>query len=148
MRRNLSARSRIGLVRSSAATRRSMLGVAVAVAVSMAFGACASGHNRKGGGDQPIVVHLTNNLAPPSDVTVYAVTQDGIRRLVGDVPPNRDRAMKIPTDVPSGATFRLVAERTAISRAIVSQPITATTDGLIIDWDLQTNAIWYPDSSN
>lgn len=147
MRLNVFARSLSRLARSSAWTRRSMLGVVVAVAVTTAFGACASNHNKKTGtGDQPIIVHLTNDLAPPADVTVYAVTQDGIRRLIGDVPPNKDKALKVPSDVPPGSTFRLVAERTSISRPVVSQPITATTDGLIIDWSLQTNAIWYPDS--
>jgi hypothetical protein len=149
MRLNVSARSRGGLARSSVSLRRSVLGVVVAVAVTTAFGACASSHTRKaGGGDQPIVVHLTNDLTPPSDVTVYAVTQDGIRRLIGDVPPNKDRALKVPSDVPPGSTFRLVAERSAISRPVVSQPITATTDGLIIDWSLQTNSIWYPDTAS
>jgi hypothetical protein len=134
MRFNVSARSLVGLVLT-------------AFAMMVTIGACASGHNRKtGGGDQPIIVHITNDLAPPSDVTVYAVTPDGIRRLVGDVPPNKDRALKVPSDVPRGSTFRLVAERSALGRPVVSQPITATTDGLIIDWSLQTNAIWYPET--
>jgi len=150
MRFNVSARSPKRVPRASARMRRSVLGVVVAVVVSMTLSACASGHNQKGGGgeDQPMVVHLTNDLAPPSDVTVYAVTQDGVRRLMGDVPPNKDRAMKIPSDVARGSTFRLVAERTSISRPVVSQPISATTDGLIIDWSLQTNAIWFPESGN
>ena len=95
-----------------------------------------------------MIVHLTNDLSPPSDVTVYAVSQNGIRRLMGDVPPNKDRAMKVPSDVPRGASFRLVAQRSTIGRPIVSQPITATANGLIIDWTLQTNAIWFPDSGN
>lgn len=95
-----------------------------------------------------MIVHLTNDLSPPSDVTVYAVSQNGIRRLMGDVPPNKDRAMKVPSDVPRGESFRLVAQRTTIGRPIVSQPITATGDGLIIDWTLQTNAIWFPDTGN
>ena len=66
----------------------------------------------------------------------------------GDVPPNKDKTLKIPSDVPPGSSFRLVAERSAISRPVVSQPVTATTDGLIIDWSLQTNAIWFPESGN
>ncbi|MDQ2768367.1 MAG: hypothetical protein M3Y30_14590 [Gemmatimonadota bacterium] len=148
MRLKRSARGPKQHAQSGVWLRRSVIGVAVAVAVTATAGACASGHNRKGDDDQPIVVHLTNDLAPPSDVTVYAVTQDGIRRLIGDVPPNKDRALKVPSDVPRGSTFRLVAERTAFSRPIVSQPITATSDGLIIDWSLQTNAIWFPDAAS
>jgi len=108
------------------------------------MGACASGHSRRGA-DQQIVVHLTNNLAPPSDVTVYAVAQDGSRRLLGDVPPNKDRVLKVPTDIHTGSTFRIVAERTG-GRRIVSQPITATSALSMIDWDLQTNAMWFPDT--
>jgi hypothetical protein len=149
MRLNVSARSPKRVARSSVSLRRWMLGVGAAVAMTAAFGACASSHNRKvSSGNQPIIVHITNDLAPPSDVTVYAVTQDGIRRLVGDVPPNKDKAMKVPTDLPSGSTFRLVAERNKLTRPIVSQPITATTSGLMVDWSLQTNAIWFPDTAS
>ena len=149
MKLNVSARTLGGLARSSASFRRSMLGVVVAVAVTAGVGACASSHKPKaGGGDQPIYVHLTNDLSPPSDVTVYAVTENGIRRLIGDVPPNKDKTLKIPSDVPPGSRFRLVAERSAISRPVVSQPVTATTDGLIIDWTLQTNSMWFPDTSS
>ncbi len=86
----------------------------------------------------------TNDLAPPSDVTVYAVSQDGVRRLLGDVPPNKDRALKVPNDIFPGTSFRIIAERTA-GRRVVSQPITATNGGGIIDWDLQTNAVWFPE---
>jgi hypothetical protein len=75
---------------------------------------------------------------------VYAITQDGTRRLLGDVPPNKDRALKIPTDIFPGSTFRIVAQRTA-GRAVISQPVTATSSISIIDWDLQTNAIWFPE---
>jgi hypothetical protein len=149
MKLNLPARSKIGLARWNSTRQRSMLAIAAAIVAMLTVAGCAS-HNRKVGdvGDQPMIVHLTNDLAPPSDVNVYAVTQDGIRRLVGDVPPNKDRAMKIPSDVPRGTIFRLVAERGALGRPVVSQPITATTTGLIIDWSLQANAIWYPESSN
>lgn len=149
MKLNVSARSPKWLARSSVSWRRWMLGVVVAGALTAALGACASSHNRKvSSEDQPIIVHITNDLAPPSDVTVYAVTSDGARRLVGDVPPNKDRAMKVPSGVPSGTSFRLVAERNALSRPVVSQPITATRTGLMVDWSLQTNAIWFPDGAN
>jgi len=131
--------------RSSGLPRRVLAGAAMALLTTATVGACASGHSHKGGAEQEYIVHLTNDLAPPSDVTVYAVTQDGIRRLLGDVPPNKDRALKIPNNVFPGTSFRIVAERTA-GRSIVSQPITATSTGGMIDWDLQTNGIWFPES--
>lgn len=144
MRCNVSARGVEKSVRPSGALRRSVVGAAMALLSTTAIGACASSHSHRGA-DQQIIVHLTNNLAPPSDVTVYVVTQDGTRRLLGDVPPNKDRVLKVPTDVHSGSRFRIVAERTA-GRRIVSQPITATSAVNMIDWDLQTNAIWFPET--
>jgi len=123
---------------------RRALGAAAITALPVAIGACAHGHAHRDGVQQEYIVHLTNDLAPPSDVTVYAIGQDGTRRLLGDVPPNKDRALKLPTEVFPGTSFRIVAERTA-GRAVVSQPITATSDGGIIDWDLQTNAVWFPE---
>jgi hypothetical protein len=117
----------------------------MAVVAAASFGACASGHSHSDGEKQQIIVHLTNDLAPPSDVTVYVVSQ-GTRRLLGDVPPNRDRALKIPNEIFPGTSFRIVAERTA-GRSIVSQPITASSGTSIVDWTLQTNAVWFPDSA-
>jgi hypothetical protein len=144
MRCNVSARKTEKRAGPSGALRRSVAGAAMVLLSTTAIGACASGHSHRGA-DQQIIVHLTNDLAPPSDVTVYAVTQDGTRRLLGDVPPNKDRVLKVPTDIFPGTTFRIVAERTA-GRRIVSQPITATTALSMIDWDLQTNAMWFPET--
>lgn len=110
------------------------------------LGACATGHSHKGDRVPQMVVHLSNDLAPPSDVTVYVVTTEGIRRLLGDVPPNDHRVLHIPNDLPLASTFHLVAERT-LGRAIASQPVTATTNDLIIDWDLQANSMWFPEIS-
>jgi hypothetical protein len=118
-----------------------LLSAFVALAV---LGACATGHSNKGDHVPQMVVHLNNDLAPPSDVTVYVVTTDGIRRLLGDVPPNDHRVLHIPNDLPLASTFHLVAERT-LGRPIVAQPVTATTDDLIIDWDLQSNSMWFPE---
>jgi hypothetical protein len=144
MRGNGSTRNLANGARPSGTLRRSVAGAALALLSATAMGACASAHSHRGA-DQQIVVHLTNNLAPPSDVTVYAVTQDGTRRLLGDVPPNKDRVLKVPTDIQPGATFRIVAERTG-GRRVVSQPITSTSALSMIDWDLQTNAMWFPET--
>jgi hypothetical protein len=148
MTRNVSARSLPQCARRSGALRRSVVGAAVALMAATAIGGCASGHSQKSGGQsQQIIVHVTNDLAPPSDVTVYAVSQDGIRRLLGDVPPNKDRALKVPNDIFPGTSFRIVAERTG-GRAIASQPITANSGTQMIDWDLQTNAVWFPETGD
>jgi hypothetical protein len=117
----------------------------MAVVAAASIGACASSHSHRGSDEkQQIIVHLTNDLAPPSDVTVYAVSQ-GTRRLLGDVPPNKDRALKVPNEIFPGTSFRIVAERTG-GRSIVSQPITASSGGSIVDWSLQTNSMWFPET--
>lgn len=140
---NVPARRKIVRAWSSCMLRHALAAAAI-IALPVAIGACTHGHAHRDGVQQEYVVHLTNDLAPPSDVTVYAIGQDGTRRLLGDVPPNKDRALKIPSEVFPGTSFRIVAERTA-GRSVVSQPITATSDGGIIDWDLQTNAVWFPE---
>ena len=108
------------------------------------LGACATGHSHKGDHEQQLVVHLTNDLAPPADVTIYAVSSDGVRHLLGDVPPNDHRVLRIPKDVSATNSFHLVADK-ALGRRVVSQPVNPTTSDLIIDWDLQTNSMWFPE---
>lgn len=141
---NLSSRMPNGIMRTS---RRTGGAIAVALAiVAMLFAsACASGRShREDDGTVQMVVHVNNNFAPPADVTIFAVQQDGIRRLVGNAPPNRDVTLTIPGDVLPGTQFRLIADRTG-GRAVASQTISAAR-GIIIDWDLQTNAIWFPET--
>jgi hypothetical protein len=143
MKCNMPARTLAPRARSSSEWRRFVMAVAMVLMTVPFIGACASGHSHRGA-NQEMIVHLTNDLAPPSDVTVYAITQDGTRRLLGDVPPNKDRVLKVPGDIFPGTSFRIVAERTA-GRAVVSQPISATSTVGMIDWDLQTNAMWFPE---
>jgi hypothetical protein len=143
MRGNMPARMLATRARSSGGSRHFAAAVAMALMMTVSMGACASGHSHRGA-NQQIIVHLTNDLAPPSDVTVYAITPDGTRRLLGDVPPNKDRVLKVPADIFPGTDFRLIAERTG-GRAVASQPITSTSALGMIDWDLQTNAMWFPE---
>lgn len=124
---------------------RMTLGKLSAVVALVAVGACATGHASKSEQHQKqMIVHLSNDLAPPSDVTVYAVSNDGVRVLVGDVPPNDHRALRIPGDIAAGTSFHIVADR-GLGRPVVSQAITASTTDLFIDWDLQTNSMWFPE---
>src|SRR5947209_15807242 len=143
-----SAVSRTRRPRFTNVRKHSVVAFATALLSTTAIAACAMGHTPRGGDqqqEQQYVVHLTNNLAPPSDVTVYAVSEGGTRRLMGDVPPNQDRALTIPNNIFPGTSFRIVAEGTS-GRGILSQPITASSGGGMIKWDLQTNAMWFPQS--
>jgi hypothetical protein len=143
MKRNLPTRTPATRARSGGDLRRSIVAIAMALMMTAVMGACASSHARRGA-DEEIILHLTNDLAPPSDVTVYVITQDGTRRLLGNVPPNKDRVLKVPADIFPGTSFRIVAERTG-GRPVVSQPVSSTSSLSMIDWDLQTNAMWFPE---
>jgi hypothetical protein len=143
---NLSSRDAKS-ARAGRITRRSTLAFVFAIATASTLGACASGHSHRGGGGEGrMIVHLTNDLAPPSDVSVYAVAPDGVRHALGDVPPNDHRVLRIPSDISPGTRYHLIADR-GLGRPEVSQPITATSEDMIIDWDLQTNSMWFPDAS-
>jgi hypothetical protein len=124
--------------------RRTLLQGTCAVTVGLALTACATGHARGGASDgaPQAVVRLTNDLNPPSDITVYAVSDGGFRQLLGDVPPNQQKVLHFPI---TGATerVRLVAER-GIQRPVRSQPIVLTGNGTVINWDLSTNSVWFP----
>jgi hypothetical protein len=120
------------------------VGGALALAVGLAPEACATSHAK--GKSPEIVVHLTNDLTPPADVSVYAVSEDGFRRLLGDVPPNGHKVLHASV---SGAaqTFRLVAQL-PLGRVLRSQPFTISGGGqTLIDWDLQANSMWFPSES-
>lgn len=138
----VSGRARFG----QRAVLPSMLGKLSAFVTIVMLGACATGHaNKSGDGHaRQMVVHLTNDLAPPADVSVYAVSGDGIRVLLGDVPPNDHRVLRIPGDITAGTNFHILADR-GLGRPVVSQAVTASSGDLIIDWDLQTNAMWFPE---
>jgi hypothetical protein len=145
MRFNVVAQVSERVARSHRRVRRMMLGKLSAVVAIVTVGACATGHASKSEQhQQQMVVHLTNDLAPPSDVTVYAVSTDGVRVLLGDVPPNDHRVLRIPGDIAAGTTFHILADR-GLGRPVVSQPVTASSTDLIIDWDLQTNSMWFPE---
>jgi hypothetical protein len=125
-------------------------GAATSAIVLMALlllDACASGHSQRGDGHSPsTIIHLSNTLQPPADVTVYVIGQGGVRQLLGDLPPNAHKVLRLPGSIHPGTTFHIVAQRNG-GRSVVSQPITASNNDLMIDWDLQTNSMWFPNDN-
>jgi hypothetical protein len=126
-----------------APVRRALIGGALALAAGLAPLGCATSHAK--GKSPEIVVHLTNNLTPPTDISVFAVSGDGFRRLLGDVPPNGHKVLHASV---SGAaqTLRLVAQP-PLGRLLRSQPFTISGSETLIDWDLQSNSLWFPSES-
>jgi hypothetical protein len=51
--------------------------------------------------------------------------------------------LRLPGSIHPGTTYHIVAQRNG-GRSVVSQPITASNNDLMIDWDLQTNSMWFP----
>jgi hypothetical protein len=86
-------------------------------------------------------VQLTNDLAPPSDVTVYAVTAND-RQILGDVPPGEQAAMQLPLSGPS-QRVRLIAQLPN-GHAVSSHPFVVTSNTTTINWDLRSNSVWFP----
>src|SRR5690242_4969931 len=72
MTRNVPARRKIVRAWSSGMLRHALAAAAI-IALPVSIGACTHGHAHRDGVQQEYVVHLTNDLAPPSDVTVYAI---------------------------------------------------------------------------
>lgn len=112
---------------------------ASALMAGLALAACATSHAK---GDAPTAtVQLTNDLTPPSGVTVYAVTSNG-RQILGDVPPGAQQALQLPLAART-LRVRLIAQQPN-GRAVSSQPIVVTSDNTQINWDLRSNSVWFP----
>jgi len=118
---------------------RALLRRAGTLAAALALGACATAHAK--GDASMATVQLTNDLTPPSDVTVYAVTAND-RQLLGDVPPGAQTAMQLPLSGPS-QRVRLIAQLPS-GRAVSSHSFVVTGNTTTINWDLRSNSVWFP----
>jgi hypothetical protein len=127
--------------------RRAAAAFLVAVTAACATGHSSSGADANGAASvvsHDVVVDLTNDAIPASDVTVYAVGS-GVRRMVGSVPPGGERTLRFKAPAGS-APFRLVAER-QLARPIASQRLTAAGQMLQVNWSLRNNSMWFPKES-
>ena len=122
---------------------RIFVGSVLTLIVGLALAACATSHARRG--PREAVIHLTNDLIPPADVSIYAVSEDGFRHLLGDVPPNGRKVLRLPMTGVS-QVIRLVAQR-PLGRLLRSEPFVLNSAHTTIDWDLQSNSLWFPSDS-
>jgi hypothetical protein len=122
-------------------TRPSLSAVVLATAV-LGAGACASLPGRTEGPTVPVAVEVENNLAIPTDLTVYAVTRSGARTLLGGVPPAATKSFTFKP-VSFSEPYRLLATR-PLHRTIASQVFTVGSDmtGRII-WTLSPNIVGF-----
>jgi hypothetical protein len=132
--------------------RQALFGSLCVLTLALAPAACATAHARGGASDgvshsasrgaPEAIVQLTNDLDPPRDITVYAISNGGSRQLLGEVPPGSKQALRFPI-VGATETVHLVAERD-LGRSVRSQPIVLSNNTTVINWDLSTNSIWFP----
>ncbi|HEX6533308.1 MAG TPA: hypothetical protein VF041_01855 [Gemmatimonadaceae bacterium] len=89
-----------------------------------------------------VVVAVTNDQSPPAAVSVYMLSEDGSRRLLGTVPPASNRTFRY-APVSNTGQFRLVAQ-TAGESDIASQPFTLARTSAV-SWSLRNNIIQFLD---
>ncbi|MDQ6737648.1 MAG: hypothetical protein M3Z30_08105 [Gemmatimonadota bacterium] len=124
---------------------RSIAQAAITIAGATAFTiltACASSGGRTTGPTVPIDLEVNNNLRLPADLSVYAVSQAGIRMLLGDVPPGQNRTLRFKPAAFS-EPYRLLAILPT-GRQIQSQSFIVGSDmtGGIV-WTLVPNIVGF-----
>jgi hypothetical protein len=83
-------------------------------------------------------VAVTNDLRPQSVVTVRLLSTNGVRRILGNVPPQATRVFSYTESVFSGQ-YQLVAEATD-GRKVESERFNPFF-GVQVRWSLFTNAV-------
>jgi hypothetical protein len=118
-----------------------------AIAVTVTALGCASLKKKPNQDDRPhpVGVEVTNNLAVPTEVTVFLVqTGGGTRQMLGTVPGTEVKTFTF-TPITLSQEYRFVAQR-ALERPVFSQPfrIGSPETGLL-EWSLLENIIAFRD---
>jgi hypothetical protein len=117
--------------------RPSLIRFATPLALSLLLAACASGaRGRTSGSD--VVVEVTNDLVPPTAVTVRIRTSDGRRVVVGGVAPSETRSLRYDESAYPG---RYTLEADPSSGQSVASNSFALFPGARVVWRLRTNPL-------
>ena len=119
--------------------RRTLLFAAALVTLG-----CSAATAGNQGPPRPLALEIDNNLTLPTDLTIYAQTEGGTRRLIGSVPPARNVTFQFTPDSYS-TQYRLVA-RTPLGGQIRSEAfiVGSGMTGQIV-WTLVPNIIGFRD---
>jgi hypothetical protein len=123
----------------------SMLRAAATLALLLAFAACAPARVAPEGAtiaaaadeDRELVVRITNDLIPPTVLTVWLVPEAGARRMLGTVTPQD--TISFPIDAFAAGRHRLLA-RTTAGAEITSELFTPPVPG-VIRWNVRMNLV-------
>lgn len=102
--------------------------------------ACTAGGGGKGGqtGGATVTIEVRNDLRPPTEVTLRITSSNGVRRILGSVPPGGSRKMTFEEGGFSGQ-YRLVAEA-ADGQQRESRPFNLFPHGSV-NWALFNNTL-------
>gem|GEM_PF-1185639 len=122
---------------------RKAAGIATFAVAAGAGTACApSNVNTSEAAPVPVQLVVNNNLLRLTSLTIYTVTWDGVRRLLGSVPPRTTREFSF-TPVSYSASYRLLATRMG-GRDIRSEVFTIGPDMTgQITWTMIPNLVGF-----
>lgn len=114
----------------------------LSIAIVACAAACASGGQPDTLPPQPVTVEVDNNLPLPTQLTVYAVTEAGIRTLLGDVPPARTGTLQF-TPTTYSTAYRFLAIFPNGRRFVSQRFIVGSRDTGRLVWTLVPNIIGF-----
>jgi hypothetical protein len=123
---------------------RARRGAWALIAIMVVASACGAFSNRNDEPIRPVTIEVKNNLTMPTQITVYMVSEEGYRQMLGDVAPSDSRTFAF-TPRSYTETYRLVAQ-IPLARPFASQPFIIGS-GMTgwIQWTMIPNIIGFWD---
>jgi hypothetical protein len=109
----------------------------VGLAFAAALAACAT-VQRPAWGDGDLLVHVENDIAPPTPLWVSLVSADGAEQTLGGTPPTSAKIWRVRRGTTT-ARYRLLA-RMQDSTTITSHPFVLRPSE-VVRWDLASNQV-------
>jgi ABC-type molybdate transport system permease subunit len=110
----------------------------LALAAALPLGGCARARGGRRAA-RPIAVHVRNDVIPPSELSVYLVSESGGRQFLGSVPPSQTRTLMF-RQAAILERYQLIAEP-PLARAIRSQPFMVDRNVAGVSWELGLNSL-------
>jgi hypothetical protein len=111
---------------------------ALALALTLLTAGCASGGRGSdpGSSAEQVTIVVENNVAPPVQVLIYAVSTQGARQSLGSVPPGTTRTLRFRAGSFLGS-YRFVANA-GFNQELTSNAL-PLSGGETVVWQLNTN---------